>query len=205
MRACFHPGNRPASRANPFSKASGEVLIMRGCAGLKFAAGLLAVLLCGFVGNRDAAAQSPSSGSNQSQQHLEISAARAQRKAIVGENMNLTPDQAKVFWPIYNAYEARMDTIEDRHIREIKDYVSSYDHLTDADANRKLDEVMAIQQARLEAQKTYLPKFRASLPGVVVTRFFQIDNKMRAMIQCNIAQMVPLAQPSRNASSGDNS
>ncbi|MBV8772777.1 MAG: hypothetical protein JO166_10695 [Deltaproteobacteria bacterium] len=142
-----------------------------------------------------AMAQAPSAASPKSQQQLDIAAAKAQRKAVVGQNMQLTAAQAEAFWPLYDAYEGQMDRIEDRHIREIKNYVESYNKLTNADANRKLDEVMAIQQARLNVQQQYIPKFRAALPGVAVTRFFQIDNKLRAMVQCNIAQMVPLAQP----------
>jgi hypothetical protein len=177
---------------------------MRGCGPLKLPVGLLGLALCVLVTAGIANAQS-SSRSADSQEQLNISAARAQRKAIIGQNMYLSSSQAKVFWPLYNAYEARMDKIEDRHIREIKNYVSNYDHLTDADANQKLDEVIAIQGERLATQKGYVPKFRAALPGVMVTRFFQIDNKMHAMVQCNIAQMVPLAQPSQNAAAHDNS
>jgi hypothetical protein len=158
--------------------------------------------VCGFAVTV-AQAQSISSQSSSSQERLDLSAARAQRKAIVGQNMYLTDAQAKIFWPLYNAYERQMDIIEDRHIREIKNYVASYKSLTDASANQKLDEVLAIQQARLETQREYVPKFRAVLPGVLVTRFFQIDNKMRAMVQCNIAQMVPLAQSApQNAMGG---
>jgi hypothetical protein len=141
-----------------------------------------------------AQAQDSGSRGSGSQENLDIAAAKAQRKAVVGENMVLTADQSKVFWPLFDAYEQRMDQIEDRHIREVKNYVASYSNLTDANANQKLDEVLAIQQARLQTQEEYVPKFRAVLPGVVVTRFFQIDNKIRAMLQCNIAQMVPLAQ-----------
>ncbi|HJU09400.1 MAG TPA: hypothetical protein VJ728_00920, partial [Candidatus Binataceae bacterium] len=149
----------------------------------RFAILLFLLIICGLVVN---AAQAQSSGrSSNSQERLDIAAARAQRKAVVGENMNLTNAQAKVFWPLYDAYEKRMDTIEDRHIREIKTYVASYKTLTDQNANAKLDEVLAIQRARLQTQEEYVPKFRAVLPGVVVTRFFQIDNKMRAMVQCN--------------------
>jgi hypothetical protein len=150
----------------------------------------IGVLIVSFAGAQNTGSQSPSS-----QQQLDLAAAKAQRKAVVGQNMYLTAAQAKNFWPLYDAYERRMDIIEDRHIREIKNYVASYNNLTDADANQKLDEVLAIQQARLQTQLDYVPKFRAVLPGVLVTRFFQIDNKMRAMVQCNIAQMVPLAQP----------
>ena len=159
---------------------------------------LFAIIVSGLVVSV-APAQDTASQSSNSQQRLDIAAARAQRKAIVGQNMYLTEEQAKVFWPLYDAYERRMDKIEDRHIREITNYVASYKTLTDANANQKLDEVLSIQQARLQTQQEYVPKFRAVLPGVVVTRFFQIDNKLRAMVQCNIAQIVPLAQPPPSA------
>lgn len=162
---------------------------------MRRAASLLLILTIDAVAISVALAQSTGSQLQSSQQQLDIAAAKAQRKAIVSQNMYLTDAQAKKFWPLYDAYERRMDRIEDRHIREIKNYVASYRNLTDTDANEKLDEVLAIQQARLQTQQEFVPKFRAALPGVLVTRFFQIDSKMRAMVQCNIAQMVPLAQP----------
>ncbi len=134
--------------------------------------------------------------SPESQKQIDVAAARAERKAIVNDNMKFTADEAKAFWPVYDSYEAAMDKIEDRHIREIKDFAKHYDSLTDADAKRKLDEVMSIAQSRLNTQKAYIPKFRAAVSEVKVTRFFQIDNKLRAMVQCQIAQMVPLAKES---------
>jgi hypothetical protein len=127
------------------------------------------------------------------QKQLDLAAARAERKAMVGENMNLTAEESKAFWPLYDAYEGKMDKIEDRHIKEVKDYAKHYKNLTDADATMKLNEVMAIAQARLDVQREYIPQFRKILPGIKVTRFFQIDNKLRALVQCGVAQMVPLA------------
>lgn len=156
---------------------------------------LLLMLTIEAVAISAALAQNSGSQLSKSQQQLDLAAAKAQRKAIVNQNMYLTDTQAKRFWPLYDVYERRMDKIEDRHVREIKNYVASYKNLSDADANQKLDEVLAIQQARLQTQQDFVPKFRAVLPGILVTRFFQIDNKMHAMVQCNIAQMVPLAQP----------
>ena len=57
-----------------------------------------------------------------SQKQLDIAAARAQRKATVGANMNLTPDEASKFWPVYDAYEAKMDRIEDRHVKRAQGF-----------------------------------------------------------------------------------
>src|SRR5271169_5275208 len=95
-----------------------------------------------------------------SQKQLDLAAARAQRKATVGANMNLSADEAARFWPVYDAYEAKMDSIEDRHVKELKDFAAKYTNFTDADAKKKLDEVIAIQQARLDVQKEFIPQFR---------------------------------------------
>ena len=44
-------------------------------------------------------------------------------------------------------------------------------------------------------QKEFVPKFRDAISSINTTRFYQIDNKLSAMIQCDIAQIVPLARP----------
>lgn len=164
-----------------------------------------AVILCGVAGAAPAFAQdqsappaatapAPDAGAS-SQKQLDVAAARAERKAVVGQNMNLTDSESKAFWPLYDEYEGKMDKIEDRHVREIKEFARHFQNLTNADARKKLNEVMAIAKARLNVQSAYIPKFRAIIDDVKVTRFFQIDNKLRALVQCQIAQMVPLAQP----------
>lgn len=126
------------------------------------------------------------------QNKLDLAAAKAERKALVGENMQLTDSQAKNFWPLYDQYEAKMDKVDKRHAAEIRAYAKAYQSLTEDDAKAKLDEVMAVSQARLDIQKDYVPKFRAILSQTKTTRFFQIDNKIHALIQCQIAQLVPL-------------
>ncbi len=140
-----------------------------------------------FISN--AAGQTPPT----SQKQLDLAAARAARKATVGENMHLTDQESAAFWPVYEEYEAKMDQIDDRHVKEIKDYAEKYDKLTNADAAKKLTEVLEIQQSSLHVQKDYVAKFAKVMSAIKVTRFYQIDNKLRALVQCDIAQMVPLA------------
>lgn len=152
-----------------------------------FAAASLLASMIGF--------SAPASAQNAptTQRQLDMAAARASRKATVGANMYLTPAEASKFWPIYDAYEGKMDKLEDRHIAELKAFAKVYNNLTDSDAAAKLDEVVSITQARLDAQKEFIPKFRVAISQVKVTRFFQIDNKIRALVQCSLAQLVPLA------------
>ena len=127
-----------------------------------------------------------------SQNQPDLAAERLQGKASVEKLMNLTPDEAKKFWPLYDQYEAEMEKIDARHLRELQNF--GYANLNEKDAGNKLDEVIAIQQARLDTEKRFIPKFRAVLSKVQVTRFFQIDSKLRAMLQCDVARMVPLVK-----------
>src|SRR5512135_3735878 len=80
-------------------------------------------------------AQAPSA----SQKQPDLAAARAQRKATVSAYMNLTADEAAKFWAVYDRYQGAMDSIEDRHIKELKEFAAKYNNLTDADAQKKLD------------------------------------------------------------------
>ena len=88
---------------------------------------------------------------------------KADKKLLVATNMELTDAEAKAFWPLYDAYEVKMDKLDDRHAAEVNAYAEHYRTLTDEDATNKLDEVIAIKQARLDVQKEFLPKFRAAL------------------------------------------
>ncbi|MBE3604055.1 hypothetical protein IMX07_10515 [bacterium] len=170
---------------------------------------VVAAFACCIALATPARAQDQSSAPAKAQDHaptqkqLDIKAARAERKAIVGQNMDLTLAEAKGFWPLYDQYEAKMDKIEDRHIREVRDFARHYANLTEADAKKKLDETVAIAQDRIDVQKEFIPKFRAVLSQVKTTRFFQIDNKLHALVQCQIAQMVPLARSAGSSESGE--
>jgi hypothetical protein len=133
------------------------------------------------------------SAATPSQKQLDFAALKANRKALIGQAMALTPQEAQGFWPLYDQYESKMDALEMRHADEVRAFAKAFQNLTDADAKAKLDEVIAITQARLDTQKEFIPKFRDVISQIKTTRFFQIDNKLHAMVQCDIAQMVPLA------------
>jgi hypothetical protein len=150
------------------------------------------MLAIGLGWNMRVLAQGGSTQNPPNQSKLDLAAAKAERKALVGENMQLTDSEAKAFWPLYDQYEGKMDRVDKRHAAEIRAYAKAYQNFTEDDAKAKLDEVVAVAQQRLDIQREYIPKFRAVLSQTKTTRFFQIDNKIHALIQCQIAQLVPL-------------
>jgi hypothetical protein len=119
-------------------------------------------------------------------------AIRAEKKVLIAENMQLTESEAKAFWPVYDEYEIALKAIGDRSVKLIENYAANYQTMTDEAAAKLLKEFMSIQGDRLKLQESYLPKFQKVLPAVKVARFYQIENKIRAVVEYDVASEIPL-------------
>jgi hypothetical protein len=67
--------------------------------------------------------------------------------------------------------------------------------LTDAKALDLVQRYLAAEAARVEVRSSYLKEMAQALPGLKVARFFQIENKLDALIDFGMAVRVPLAKP----------
>jgi hypothetical protein len=64
--------------------------------------------------------------------------------------------------------------------------------MTDKDAKKLLDEYLTIEHLYLKLLQDYLPKFRKALPEKKVIRFYQIENKVHALVNYELAKNIPL-------------
>ena len=130
--------------------------------------------------------------------HSEIALTRAEiqtdRQAIVADNLPLTEEQAKAFWPLYRSYRGELATLGDKTVRLIEKYADTYDTLTDVQGQEMVDEFFAIQKEELKIRTAWVPKFAKVLPGKLVARFVQIENKLDAVIRLELAAEIPLVQ-----------
>lgn len=116
----------------------------------------------------------------------------ADRKLIVAENMQLTEAEAKDFWPLYEGYVKALEALGKNFAAIIEDYALNYQSMTDAKAKTLLDNYMAFEAERLELQHDYVPKLRKILPEKKVTRYYQIETKIRAINNYELAARIPL-------------
>ena len=127
----------------------------------------------------------------------QIYAARAQLEAdraqIVTDNLTLTTAEGTAFWPVYRAYRADMHKISDRAVALVENYAKVYQAMTDAQATPMLNDWMSIETDRASLRSSYLPKFLAVLPAHKVARYYQIENKLDAIVAYTAAGTVPLA------------
>jgi hypothetical protein len=117
---------------------------------------------------------------------------RADKKLLVAANMQLTETEAKGFWPVYNRYQDELFLLRARTAKLIRDYADAYEKMSDAKAKKLLDESMSIEVLGPKLRQAYLPKFRKVLPEIKVVRYYQIENKINAALNYDLAADIPL-------------
>lgn len=119
---------------------------------------------------------------------------KADKKLLIAANMDLTDSEGKAFWPIYDAYQKDLQTINERLGKAILAYADAYNKksLTDAQAKQLTDEVLAIDQDELALRKTYAARLERAIPGMKAARYLQIENKIRAALRYDLAAGIPL-------------
>jgi hypothetical protein len=121
---------------------------------------------------------------------------QAGRDEIIEFEMGLTEDEAERFWPLYKSYRAEVMVVRDRYAAMIGGFLRAYDagDLNDAYAEELLDEWLQYKEDLLKVQKQHVRKFRKVLPVRKVARFYQLENKMDAEIDAELAVFVPLME-----------
>jgi len=122
---------------------------------------------------------------------------RADKKLLVAENLQLTEAEAKGFWPVYGRYQDELFLLRGRTAKLITDYAAAHDQMSNDTAKKLLDEYMTIEALGLKLRQAYLPKFRAVLPEVKVVRYYQIENKIHAVLVYEIASRIPLVKAAK--------
>jgi hypothetical protein len=119
---------------------------------------------------------------------------RADKKLVVAETMGMRESEAKAFWPVYEAYQQDLAKLNDRTIKLIDDYAENYGAMSDEAAKKLMDEYMAIETERLKIRQSYLPMFRQVLPEMKVLRYYQLENKIQAVVSYELAANIPLVR-----------
>ena len=119
---------------------------------------------------------------------------RADKKLVVAEALALTEVEAKAFWPVYNAYQSDMVTHYDKMLALIDQFAKSYDSMTDATSTKLLNDYLALEANHVALLRSYLPRFQKVLPAKKVARLYQVENKIRALVNYDLARQIPLVK-----------
>jgi len=116
------------------------------------------------------------------------------RNTALAFNMSFTDQERDAFWPLYREYREAMNNVGSRKLDVIIDYADHYDEMTQDKARDLLDRHMIYEEQALKVKQLYIEKFRRILPNTKVTRLFQLESRMDAVISLKLAEGIPLME-----------
>jgi hypothetical protein len=128
----------------------------------------------------------------------DIEAARSivktERKILIMREMSLTPQQAEAFWPLYDEYVTDRRKVNDLRVNVITTYAANHQKMTNELARELADNSIKWEERKLKLKKKYIKKFRKVLPEIKVVRYFQLESKLDAIINFDLASQIPLME-----------
>src|SRR4051812_21621428 len=74
----------------------------------------------------------------------------AQKVAFITQKLNLTPEEAQKFWPVYNQYQDKIQELRKKRRQEGKTAKENFDALSDKELEQLIDNDLAMKQKELD-------------------------------------------------------
>ena len=125
------------------------------------------------------------------------SAVRADKKAFVASQLDLTPAEAKRFWPVYDEYQRHLDLANRRRVVAVEGLLADDKPRSDLYAKTLASELIAVDEAEVKARRTMQNRLMRGVPTRILppkkaARYLQLESKIRAVQAYDVAATVPL-------------
>ncbi len=121
-------------------------------------------------------------------------AVKADKKALVTQTLDLTPAEAKKFWPAYEAYRRSTDMANRERNLALEGLIGADKPMSDLYAKNLAAELVAADDAEIKARRVLYNKVMKALPAKKAARYLQLESKIRAVQAYDIASTFPLVK-----------
>ena len=103
----------------------------------------------------------------------------AMKIGFLTERLNLTSEEAKTFWPVYNMYSDELEKLRKSRRENIINTKENLDELSDAELEKNVDNEIIFRQNELEIIKKYHPQFKKILPIKKVAKLYKSEDDFK--------------------------
>ena len=105
----------------------------------------------------------------------------SEKIAFITMELQLTPEEAQVFWPVYNQINQKNKEAQKAMNKAYRAMVKAMEEgsVSDKELNALLDDYLAAKQAHKEAGKGDVEKYRKVLPAKKVVKLYVAEENFR--------------------------
>ena len=101
---------------------------------------------------------------------------------FITERLKLTPDEAKVFWPVYNQFREELETVRRQRKEGLLNQPEEFANMSDKDLEKIVDNEIIFRQAEFDVLKKYHPQFKQVLPIRKVAMLYKAEEDFKRKI-----------------------
>jgi hypothetical protein len=118
----------------------------------------------------------------------------AYKIAFFTRRLNLTPQEAEKFWPVYNEFQNKRNSIQTERGQLNRNVNQNELNMSEKELTEAGDKLISLQMQEANLAMEYHKKFREILSPVKVVRLYQAENQYRQQLLNELRQN----QPQRN-------
>ena len=121
------------------------------------------------------------------------------KRQVMLDTLALTPEQLKVFMPIYDEYQAEMKKLMTTATNlNNRLFVADFGGMTDVESKAIMKDAFKLRKDRIDLLEKYAGKLDRKLPSTKVFQFVQVENKIQALLDVAAAASIPIVTKTPN-------
>lgn len=112
----------------------------------------------------------------------------AERIAFFTKKLDLSPEEAQKFWPVYNDFTSRKDKIIQERNGLIRYLNQNLNNLSDKEVEESGDKLISFILEEAELTRIYHEKFKEVLPPAKVVKIYSTEVQFKTMLLNKLRQ-----------------
>jgi hypothetical protein len=116
-----------------------------------------------------------------------------EKEPVLGSVLQLTPEEAAKFWPIFDQYNAELNKLNASAAASIDAYIKGFPELSAQQADDMVQKSVEYHNQREALLSKYYGLVKEALGPATAARFFEIENQILLLIELQMNSNLPVA------------
>ena len=103
----------------------------------------------------------------------------AMKIGFITDYLDLSSEEAKEFWPVYNKYQDEMEVLRRGRRQNILNDQTDLNSMSDSELEKLVDSEIIFHQNELDIQKKFHPQFKKVLPMQKVAKLYRAEEAFK--------------------------
>lgn len=103
----------------------------------------------------------------------------AMKIGFITQQMNLTPEEAQKFWPVYNQMNNEIENLRKERQLSRENVKDNFETMTDPEFEKLINDELASRQKEFDIQKKYVAQFKAVVSIKKVAQFYRAEEQFK--------------------------